>query len=111
MGKNAAEYFSGERGAVKTKKQIGFFRSVKALPDYRLEVEMQTDTRIVFDFNSRLGTMRFGALKDAELFNTVHTDGDFILFGKEDAAKVKISPSDFMDLILVDRTGQFPDYG
>jgi hypothetical protein len=83
---------------------------VKALPDYRLEIEMQTDTHIVFAFNSRLCTMRFGALKDAELFNTVRTDGDFILFGKDGAVKVQIGPMDFMDLILVDRTGEFPDY-
>ncbi|MEA4881298.1 MAG: hypothetical protein VB045_07465 [Synergistaceae bacterium] len=90
------------------KVQEGYFRSVKALPGYRLEIEMATDTRIEFDFTSRLGTMRFGVLKDEKLFATACTDGEFILFGKEESEEVSISATDFMDLLLVDRTGKFP---
>jgi two-component system chemotaxis response regulator CheY len=92
------------------KKQTGFFKSVEALPDYKLKIEMQTNTRVEFDFSSRLCTVRFSALEDAELFGTAHTDGDFILFGNDKTANVKISPSEFMDLVLVDRTGACPDY-
>lgn len=92
------------------KVQKVFFESVKPLPGHKLEVVMATDTRIVFDFTSRLGTARFGAIEDEELFMTARTDGSFILFEKKDAGKISIAASDFMDLILVDRTGQFPDY-
>lgn len=91
--------------------QTGYIRSVKALPGYKLEVEMTTDTHIEFDFASRLETIRFGALKDENLFATASTDGNFITFGTNDTAKVKISAIDFMDLVLVDRTGSFPTDG
>lgn len=93
------------------KMQAGFFRSVKPLPKHKLEVVMQTDTHIVFDFTSRLGTMRFGALVDDELFSSARTDGNFILFGKPGAPEIRIGPADFADLVLVDRTIDGPDYG
>ena len=93
------------------KIQAGFFKSVKPLPRHKLEVVMQTDTHIVFDFTSRLGTMRFGALADDELFNSARTDGNFILFGEPGAPKIRIGPTDFADLILVDRTSDGPEYG
>ena len=88
--------------------QTGYFKSVTALPEYRLNIEMTTGAHIEFDFASRLNTMRFGALKDEKLFATVFTDGQFLLFGKDSEAKVSISAADFMDLLLVDRTGKFP---
>jgi hypothetical protein len=92
-------------------KETGVFRSVKALPGYVLEIETRTDTRIVFDFNSRLRTIRFGALEDVELFNTARTDGDSILFGEYGETKVKIEAPIFMDLVLVDRSkGDVPYY-
>lgn len=72
---------------------------------------METDTHIVFGFTSRLGTMRFGALVDDDLFNSVRTDGNCILFGKPGAAEIRIGPADFADLMLVDRTMDGPDYG
>lgn len=81
-----------------------FFKSVRALTGYRLLVEMATDARIVFDFNARLSTMRFGVLKDRALFDTASTDGDFILFRAGNRAEVRIAAGEFMDLVLVDRT-------
>ena len=72
---------------------------------------MGTDTQILFDFTSRLETVRFGALKDKAVFYTANTDGNFIIFQKEGIDKIKISADDFMDLVLVDRTGDFPELG
>ena len=92
------------------KIQTCFFKSVAALPDYKLEVEMGTGARIDFDFTSRLETLRFGVLRDEALFSTVYTDGNYLLFKKEGEDKVKISPDEFMDLVLIDRTGEFPKY-
>ncbi len=81
----------------------GYFRSVKALPGYRLKVETDTDASIEFDFSSRLDTMRFGTLRNLSLFETAKTDGYFILFG-DGASIVRISAEDLMDLLMVDRT-------
>ncbi|MDR0653519.1 MAG: hypothetical protein LBG12_09480 [Synergistaceae bacterium] len=82
------------------KVQKDFFKSVKALPDYLLEIEMRTDTYIIFDFKSWLGTARFGALKEEEVFNTAHTDGFCIQFREGAREKVTITAGEFADLLL-----------
>jgi len=47
-------------------------KSVVALPKYKLGIEMVTATHIVFDFTSQIDTARFFAVKNKELFKTVH---------------------------------------
>ncbi|HWR60870.1 MAG TPA: hypothetical protein VN580_04625 [Clostridia bacterium] len=84
--------------------EAGYFKSVHALPDYRLKVTMETGTTIHFDFHTRLNTMRFGMLRDEELFRSVSTDGIYLIFSKAGRMPVKITASEFMDLILIDRT-------
>ncbi len=81
----------------------GYFKSVRALPGYQLEVSMETGTTIHFDFSSRLNTARFGMLRDEELFRSVRTDGNYLIFEKAGKMPVKITASDFMDLVLIDR--------
>ena len=82
----------------------GYFKSVCALPDYQLEVIMETGTSIHFDFRTRLNTARFGMLKDEALFRSAQTDGDYLIFQKAGRMPVKITASEFMDLVLIDRT-------
>lgn len=81
----------------------GYFKSVQALPDYQLEVTMETGTTIHFDFRSRLNTLRFGMLRDEELFRSVYTDGNYLIFNRVGRMLVKITASEFMDLVLIDR--------
>lgn len=85
-------------------KQEAYFRGVRALPDYQLDVDMATGTTIHFNFRSRLGTARFGTLKDETLFQSVTTDGSYLIFQKPGRMPVKITATEFMDLVLVDRT-------
>ena len=80
-----------------------YFKSVQALPDYQLEVIMETGSIIRFDFRSRLNTARFGKLLDEELFKNVRTDGNYLIFEKTGMVPVKITASEFLDLVLVDR--------
>mgnify|MGYP000925095696 CR=1 FL=1 len=82
----------------------GYFQSVCALPEYCLEVNMGTGTTIHFDFRSRLNTARFGSLWDKEMFQSVRTDGHYLIFSKPGKMAVKISVVEFMDLVLFDRT-------
>ena len=85
------------------KMREGYFKSVYALPDHQLEVTMETGTTIHFDFRSRLNTIRFGMLRDEELFRSVQTDGNYLVFDKAGRMPVKITASEFMDLVLIDR--------
>ena len=82
----------------------GYFKSVRALPDFHLEVVMQTETIILFDFHTRLNTVRFGKLRDEEFFRSVTTDGLYLIFHKDGRVPVRITASEFIDLVLVDRT-------
>ena len=81
----------------------GYFKSVDARPDYQLKVVMETGTTIHFDFRPRLDTVRFGMLKDKELFQSVHTDGNYLIFKKTNRMPLRITASEFMDLVLIDR--------
>jgi two-component system chemotaxis response regulator CheY len=84
----------------------GCFKSVSALPDYQLEVTMETGSVIRFDFRSRLNGTRFGMLRDQDFFRSVWTDGNHIIFDKAGSMPVKITASEFMDLVLIDRRKQ-----
>ncbi|MFZ2537905.1 MAG: hypothetical protein WAX04_03270 [Oscillospiraceae bacterium] len=80
------------------------FRSVTPLSNYRLKIEMETETTIWFDFTSRLRSLRYGRLKDQKFFESVCTDGDTLIFGVNEKELVTITANDFMDLLMIDRT-------
>ncbi len=85
---------------------LGYFKSVHALSNYQLVVTMETGTKIHFDFRPRLDTVRFGTLRDEELFHSVQTDGNYLIFNKSGRMPVRITASEFMDLVLIDRRKQ-----
>ena len=80
-----------------------FFRSVTALPDYILEVLMGTGALVRFDFRTHLHTARFSPLRDLTLFQSANTDGNCLFFDTGGLSAVKITASEFMDLVLVSR--------
>ena len=80
-----------------------YFINAYALPEYRLKVMMGTGATIDFNFKYRLDTMRFGALRDEEMFQSVRTDGNCLIFEKNGKIPIKITASEFMNLVLVDR--------
>lgn len=93
------------KGSKDMEGQRGYFKSVGVLPGHKLEVETATGSKIEFDFTTRLDTMRFGLLKDEEVFATAFTDGNSIIFQKDGRVRVVISAEEFLDLLMVDRTG------
>jgi hypothetical protein len=80
-----------------------FFQSVRTRPDYQLEILMGSGALIYFDFNTRLHTVRFWPLCDKSLFQNARTDGDCLYFDSGGHNIVKITASEFMDLVMVDR--------
>lgn len=95
------------RGEGFVEKQGVFFREVEALADYKLAVEMGTRSQIVFDFQTRLATAKFGVLNEEDVFRSVYTDGSYLIFKKNEQVVVKITAKEFMDLVLIDRTSDF----
>lgn len=80
-----------------------FIQSVRALSGYSLEVVMQTGAIIQFDFAPRLCSARFGALQEDAVFQSVRTDGDYLLFRRGDVDCVRITAKEFLDMVMVDR--------
>lgn len=76
-----------------------FFRSVEPLPDYKLLVETLPGERIVFDFAPRLRTTRYGDLRNADLFNSVTTDGVNLIFQTPGIMPVRVSAGEFFQLL------------
>ena len=50
-------------------------KSVVPKEDYRLEVLLDNGSSVILNLKSRLGTVRFGMLKDKDIFERVTTDG------------------------------------
>ena len=84
--------------------QRAYIKSVRALPDYQLEVVMETGAVVNLDFHTRLRSVRFGALEDEMLFRSVRTDGNYLLFSDGNRDRVQIGAKELMDIVLVDRT-------
>ncbi len=81
-----------------------YFRSVYALPDYRLSIYMKSGSIIHCDFRSKLNIPEFRILQDKELFRSVHTDGHRLIFSKPGMEVVEITIKKFMDIILYDNS-------
>lgn len=84
-------------------KYDNFIQSVRPLSGYCLEVIMQTGAVIQFDFTPRLDRARFGALQEDAVFQSVRTDGDYLLFRRGNMDCVRITAKEFMDMVMVDR--------
>lgn len=78
---------------------MAFIKSVTALNDWRLFVEMETGSFIVVDLSHKLDTARFGDLRDGYLFRTVITDGEAVSWGN---GKIKLTARELMDVVFVD---------
>ncbi|WP_156775089.1 DUF2442 domain-containing protein [Dethiosulfovibrio peptidovorans] len=79
---------------------MGFIKSVTALNDWRLFVEMETGSVMVVDLSHKLDTARFGDLRDLKLFRSVSTDGDIVLWGD---GRVRLMARELMDVVFVEK--------
>ncbi len=79
---------------------MAFIKSVTALNDWRLFVEMETGSVMVVDLSHKLETARFGDLRDLDLFRSVATDGETVSWGN---GRIKLTARELMDVVFVDR--------
>ena len=68
---------------------------VKPLENYCLEVQLDNGSSVILSLRSRLGTVRFGLLKDEVFFHSVTTDGSCIRWGN----KIELSISEIFQLV------------
>lgn len=80
------------------------FRAVKPMDDGSLQVEMESGSTVRLDMHRRLQSVRFGLLRDQDVFQSVATDGCRLIFYRDGREVLEISAETFMDLLAVDRT-------
>ncbi|WP_206460495.1 hypothetical protein [Anaerovorax sp. IOR16] len=80
------------------------FRAVTPIEDGCLKVEMETGSTVSLDMHRRMQSVRFGLLRNQEVFQSVTTDGYRLIFYRDGEEVLEIPASIFMDLLTVDRT-------
>ncbi len=74
-------------------------RTIRALPDYRLEIVFQNGSMANINFKNLIRTMRFSKLKSPELFDSVRTEGDRIIWSNGNQF-IQIYCNELVDLMM-----------
>jgi two-component system chemotaxis response regulator CheY len=74
------------------------------MEDGWLQVEMESGSTVRLDMHRRLQSVRFGLLRNQEVFRSVATDGYRLIFYQNGIEVLEIPADTFMDLLAVDRT-------
>lgn len=77
---------------------MSYIRSVVALEDYRLLMEMESGSSVTVDLSVKLGTMKYRELMDRALFDTAATDGDYVIWGN---GRVRVTAGELMEVALI----------
>jgi len=85
-------------------KNSRIFRAVTPMEDGWLQVEMESGSMVRLDMHRRLQSVRFGLLRNQEVFRSVATDGYRLIFYQDGREVLEIPADTFMDLLAVDRT-------
>ena len=85
-------------------KNSRIFRAVTPMEDGWLQVEMESGSMVRLDMHRRLQSVRFGLLRNQEVFRSVATDGYRLIFYQNGSEVLEIPADTFMDLLAVDRT-------
>lgn len=75
-----------------------YIRSVVALPDYRLLMEMESGSSVTVDLSVKLHTMKYAELADEALFRSVSTDGDYVVWGE---GRLRLTVNELMEVVLL----------
>ena len=71
-------YFCGKEGTHLNRR---YLTSVTPLPDYILQVDFVSGSRLLLDMKPHLDKIRFRPLADARVWNSAVTNGIFVRFG------------------------------
>lgn len=76
---------------------MDYIQSVSPLSDFRLEVKMTNGSSATVDFKPKFHSAKYMPLKDEEIFKSVSTDGNYVLWKN---GRVKITAKEVIDVIL-----------
>ncbi|MBF4691959.1 DUF2442 domain-containing protein [Fusibacter ferrireducens] len=73
---------------------MSYIKEIFPKEDYCIEVSLENGSRIILNLESRLKTVRFGALSDKTFFKKATTDGSYIRWDN----RVEISVNEVFQL-------------
>jgi hypothetical protein len=76
-------------------------RSVKPLPDYRLELEFQNGSTALINMEQRVRTLRFACLAAAQVFATARAEGDKVVW-QDGGTPFAVYCGELLDAMLLD---------
>ncbi len=76
---------------------MGYIRAVVPLNDFRLFLDMESKANVIVDLSIKLHTMKYKELENESLFQSVKTDGDYVIWG---GGCVKVTVKELMDIAL-----------
>lgn len=80
------------------------FHAVTPMEGGCLQVEMESGSRVCLDLSRRMQSVRFGLLRNEDIFKSVETDGYRLIFYRDGNQVLEILADTFMDLLAIDRT-------
>lgn len=80
-----------------------FFKCVQPLPGHKLRVETGAGNLIVFDFTPRLDATRYADLRDEELFRSVTTNGEDLVFCLPGRMSVRVSSIELLQMLAYNK--------
>lgn len=76
---------------------MGYIRAVSPLKSCRLLMEMDSGSSVIVDLSIKLNTMKYRELSSEALFDSVVTNGDYVIWG---GGRVKVTVSELMEIVL-----------
>jgi hypothetical protein len=77
---------------------MGYIKSVVPMKDYRLFMEMEGGSNVTVDLSVKLHTMKYAELADEALFNSVKTDGNYVIWGDD---RLRLTVNELMEVVLI----------
>ena len=77
---------------------MGYIKSVQPMENYRLYMEMEGGSTVTVDLTSKLHTIKYAELKDADFFKNVATDGDYVIWGED---RLRLTVNELMEVVLL----------
>jgi hypothetical protein len=77
---------------------MSYIRAVVPMKDHRLFMEMESGSSVIVDLSVKLDTMKYKDLSDEQIFKSVETDGDYVVWGR---GRVRVTAKELMDVVLI----------
>ncbi len=77
---------------------MSYIRNVMPVRGHRLFIDMESGSNVMVDLSGKLHTMKYAKLADEAFFQTVETDGNYVIWG---GGKLRLTVNELLEIILL----------